>query len=223
MSLEWCLCYARHRNQCRIILDSRASVNVFYNKNLIEDIWYIANSKEVTTGGYTKIFYDQVGKLASLLMHLLLPAEDYYYHENTVANLMSLRKICKEFRVVFDLGVHDAFYIFNDDDTYIVFDKARNNLYCLSMFDGDEQDYCFVTTVARVEMEYLGLDRRRVEAVKSLQKRIGFPNDNNLANAIDYNVIGNYQFNQQDIRITNKIHGKSVAELKVNQPKERQR
>ena len=34
---------ARHQNQCRIIFDCGASVNVFYNKNLIEDIKYVTN------------------------------------------------------------------------------------------------------------------------------------------------------------------------------------
>ena len=71
-----------------------------------------------------------------------------------------------------------------------------------------------MTTVAGVEMECSNLDRRRVEAVRSLQKRIGFPNDNNLAYTIDYNIVGNCQFNQLDIHISNKIHGKSIAELK---------
>ena len=31
----------RHQNQCRVILDSGASVNVFYNKDLIEEIKYV--------------------------------------------------------------------------------------------------------------------------------------------------------------------------------------
>ena len=160
------------------------------------------------------MYYDQVGKLAPLFGRLPLPAEHYYYHENAVANLVSLGKICEEFRVVFDFDVHDTFYIFNNDETYIVFDKTRNNLYCLSVFHGDVQECCFVTTVAGVEIEYSGLDRRRAKAVRSLQKRIGFPSDNNLANTIDYNVVGNCQFNRRDIRIANKIHGKSVAKLK---------
>ena len=98
------------------------------------------------------MYYNQVGKLAALLGHLPLPAEHYYYHENTVANIVSLGKIYKEFRFVFDSDVHDAFYIFNNDGTYIVFDKTRNNLYCLSVFDGDVQECCFVTTVAGVEI-----------------------------------------------------------------------
>ena len=75
----------------------------------------------MTSGGCAKMVYDQVGKLASILRHLPLAAEDYYYHENTVANLVSLGQICKEFRVIFNSGVHDAFYIFNDDGTYVAF------------------------------------------------------------------------------------------------------
>ena len=59
------------------------------------------------------MYYNQVGKLAPLLRHLPLPAEHYYYHKNAVATLVSLGRICEEFRVVFDSGVHDAFYIFN--------------------------------------------------------------------------------------------------------------
>ena len=119
-------------------MDSGTSVNVFYNKDLIEDIQYVADPKEVTNGEYTKIFYNQVGKLVSLLRHLPLPAEDYYYHKNVFANLVSIGRICKGFRVVFDSGVHDVFYIFNDDGTYIVFDKTSNSLYCLSVFNGDD-------------------------------------------------------------------------------------
>ena len=68
--------------------------------------------------------------------------------------------------------------------------------------------------MAGIQVEYSKLDQKRVVVVRSLQKRIGFPNDNDLANTIDYNVIDNCQFNQQDICIANKIRGKSIAELK---------
>ena len=129
------------------------------------------------------MYYNRVGKLASLFRHLPLPAEHYYYHKNAVVSLVSLGRICEEFREVFDSGIHDAFHIFNNDGIYIIFDKTRNNLYYLSVFDSDVQECCFVTMVAGVEMEYLGLGRRRAKAVRSLQKKIGFSSDNDLANA----------------------------------------
>ena len=59
--------WAREHNKCRIILDSGASINIFYNKNLIENVQYIDNPHEVTTGGCMTMEYDQVGMLTSLL------------------------------------------------------------------------------------------------------------------------------------------------------------
>ena len=120
-----------------------------------------------------------------------LPMDEYYFHNNTVTNLASLGIISKEFRTLFDSGIDNAFCVFNDDGTYIVFNKTKNNLYCLSVYDGDEYDCCYITTVAGTEIEFSELDQRRAEAVRYLQKRIGFPSDNDLANDIDYNVIDN--------------------------------
>ena len=82
---------------------------------------------------------------------------------------------------MFDSDVHDAFYIFNDDGTYVVFEKTRNNLYCLSVFDDDDQRCSVMTTTARIDIECSNLDRRRAEAVLSLQRRIGFPDSYDLA------------------------------------------
>ena len=135
---------AKERNKCRIILDSVASINIFYNKNIIENVQYIDNPHEVTTGVCMKMEYNQVGMLTSLLRHLPLLIDGYYYHDDVVANLVSIGKIYEEFRIVFDSGIHDAFYMFNDDGTYIVFNKTRNKLYCLSVFNGDEHDCCYI-------------------------------------------------------------------------------
>ena len=156
-------------NKYKVILDSAAYVDVFYNKDLIEDIRYTTNPKEVTTGGCTKLFYEQMDKLTSILKHLQLPADNYYYHEDAVANLISLGQVCKEFRVLFDSGVNNAFYIFNDDDTYVVFTKTRNNLYSLSIFDNGGQNHNVMTALAGIGLNCLGLDQKRAEAVLSVQ------------------------------------------------------
>ena len=65
------------------------------------------------------------GHFSSLLRHLPLPIDEYYFHTNAVANLASLGRISEEFRTVFDSGVHNTFFVFNDNDTYINFDKER--------------------------------------------------------------------------------------------------
>ena len=171
--------------------------------DLIEDIQYTANPKEVTTGGCMKLFYEQMGNLKSILRHLPLPAENYYYHENAVANLLSLGRVCKQFRALFDSDIHDAFYIFNDDGSYVVFTKTKNNLYSLSLSGDDDQ--CHGTTSTAIEADvYSSLDQRRAEAVLSLQGRIGFPNSNDLTYAMEHNLVGGYQSSWRDIRNANK-------------------
>ena len=139
---------AREHNKCRIILESSASINIFYNRNLIENIQYIKNPYEVTTGGYIKMKYNQLGSLSTLLRNFLLPIDEYYYHNNIVANLASIGRIRKELRTVFDSGIDNVSYMFNNDGTYIVVNKTRNNLYCLFFFDDNEHDCCYITTVA---------------------------------------------------------------------------
>ena len=57
------------------------------------------------------------------------------------------------------------------------------------------------------------LDCKRAKAVRELQEKLGFPSYVDLARAIEYNVLGTYQFNRRDIRITNKIFGSSKAAI----------
>ena len=52
------------------------------------------------------------------------------------------------------------------------------------------------------------------ETCRGLQERLGFPSDIDLANAIDYNIVGNCQLNQRDIQIANNIFGPSIAAIK---------
>ena len=46
-----------NRNQCTVILDNGASVNVFYNKDLIEDVQYIAIPQEKSVEGSIEKFH----------------------------------------------------------------------------------------------------------------------------------------------------------------------
>ena len=99
----------RKRNKCRLVLDSRAFVNIFYNGDLIEDIQFLVYPTQVMTCRCIPIKYNKVGRLSSLLRQLPIPVEDYYYYENAMANLLSLGKITKKFRAVFDLGIDNVF------------------------------------------------------------------------------------------------------------------
>jgi hypothetical protein len=58
------------------------------------------------------------------------------------------------------------------------------------------------------------IDCRRASKVRDLQEILACPSDNDLANAIEHNVIGNNPFTRRDARIAKKIFGPDVPALK---------
>ena len=64
-----------------------------------------------------------------------------------------------------------------------------------------------------MEIQYSTLDQKKEMVVRALQGCIWFSSDVNLANVIEYNILGTCQYNQQDIRMANKIRVPSIAAL----------
>ena len=64
------------------------------------------------------------------------------------------------------------------------------------------------------EKEYSNLDCTRARKLKELQHVLACPSDNDLANAIENNVIGHNLFGCNDIKIANDIFGPSVPTMK---------
>ena len=57
-------------------------------------------------------------------------------------------------------------------------------------------------------------DYKRAKAVQNLQSRLGFPSTIDLANVMEYNVLGACDFNRRDIRMAEKIFGPNAAAMK---------
>ena len=97
----------------------------------------------------------------------------------------------------------------------------QNGMYMKCKFgDTAKKEQCHFTTVKGMEMQYSALDRKRAAVVRSLQECLGFPSNVDLANAINYNIVGNCQLNQRNIRIANKIFVPSVAAVKGKSTKQ---
>ena len=76
-----------------IVLDSGASLCLFTNPDLIQqlnDVKHISIHCGDTSFNATK-----TGSLCDSLKHLPLPKDWYYFHENGVANLLSLSRVAK--------------------------------------------------------------------------------------------------------------------------------
>lgn len=146
--------------------------------------------------------------------HLPLPKEGYYYDQNTMANPLSLGQIANEFTVKMNTAIDDVIYVYDKDGKYIRFARTKAKLYCAYLHPNDGEDKCYLTTVKDRKAMFSEADCRRAEAVRNLESRLGHPLDVDLANAMEYNVLGPCDFNRRDIRIAYKIFGPSAAALK---------
>ena len=74
-------------------------------------------------------------------------------------------------------------------------------MYTVCILEGreEEEQQCFSTTVKGMEIQYLDLDHKLTIGVWSLQEQLDFPSDIDLANAIDYNILGTRQYNRWDM------------------------
>jgi hypothetical protein len=71
-----------------------------------------------------------------------------------------------------------------------------------------------IQTIKDEQSKFSNIDFTQAEGVQKLQKVLACPSDYDLANAVEYNIIGNTPFTRRDIRIAKQIHGPDVAALK---------
>jgi hypothetical protein len=198
-----------------IPLDSGSSIHIFKDAFLLTDIhsddkWSIG----VRTTD-SKLRVNNIGRLCNDLNILPLPSKGYYYYPKGVANILSLAMIAETKRVVMDTAIDNAFYVFNEDGTYIRFSRTPNGMYCIDInTDEDEHVMMAHQTVKGESAHFSAIDCRRAAKIRELQEVLACPSDIDLADAVEHNVIGNNPFTRRDICIAKKIFGPDVTAMK---------
>ena len=146
-----------------LALDSADSVSIIKDPSLLDQIWDLIKAITIHCGGILTRCHSK-GTLSEKLKHLPLPKEGYIVFPNGVANLISLAVLAKEYRVLYDSSIDDAFYVFNDDGTYIKFARQDNGLYIYFVPDNEKH-------------KYSTLDCKRAERVRELQNALCLPSD----------------------------------------------
>ena len=100
--------------QNTLALDSGASVHFFSNKNLMEKCYELGRASTIHCGGISSS-YSTVGILNKELKKLPLPQGPVYVTKNGISNLVSLSKLAKDYRIVMNTKIENAFFVFNDD------------------------------------------------------------------------------------------------------------
>jgi hypothetical protein len=199
-----------------IALDSASSIHLFKDRSLLDNI-KVDNKKnlKVRTADSTFLVND-IGEICDTLKSLPLPSKGYYYYPKGVANILSLALLAKTKRVVMDTAIENAFYVFNEDGSYIKFIPSINGMYCLDIRsdDNNEPQVMAIQTVKDEQSKFSNTDCTRAEAIRKLQEVLACPSDFDLANAVEHNIIGNNPFTRRNVHIAKQIYGPDVAALK---------
>jgi hypothetical protein len=195
-----------------LVIDSASSIHLFKDEYLLDGVTSNNNKKlRVHTSDSTFDVTD-VGRLCNALKDLPLPSDGYYLYPKGVANILPLVLLAQTKRVVMDTAIENAFYVFNDDGSYIKFVPASNGIYCLDV--GTDATVMAIQTVEDEQSKFSNIDCARAKAVRKLQEVLACPSDYDLANAVEHNIIGNNLFTRRDVRRARIIYGPDVPALK---------
>lgn len=115
-----------------------------------------------------------------------------------------------------DTNLDNVFYVFKQKGQYLSFCNCPiSNLYWLDIKEVESKEVVMsVITVDGQKYEHLILYCTRGRKLRELQHILAFPSDNDLANAVENNVIEHNSFGRKNIKITENISGPSVPGLK---------
>ena len=90
----------------------------------------------------------------------------------------------------------------------------------MDISEADLNKYCYLNITKKGKTPSSVLDQKRVEAVRILQERCGFPSDEDFIHALEYNSIEGIYFGRRDVNTANEIYGysKGVAMGRFKDP-----
>ena len=190
-----------------LYINSGASINVLFNKELMGGHQNLDRPLKIQTGGKS-IRMSQIGSLYQVLQHLLLPVTTYHYSKTAIANLLSFTNLVDAYYIICNTRVDDAIYVQSKDDgKYLQFPRDyKCNLYYMEISEADLDKHCYLNTVKKRETAFSVLVQKRVEAVRIFQERCGFPSDEDFIYALECNPIKRVDFGRPGVNIANKIY-----------------
>ena len=111
------------------LLDSQSTVDLFCNGKMLRNIHEINTFLKVySTGGVTTT--NKIG---------FLPGYGWvWYHADGIANILSLARVIKKFRVTFDSGADNEFHVHVKEDKNRSFKQSKKGLYYLNLCKEDD-------------------------------------------------------------------------------------
>ena len=111
------------------------------------------------------------GVLQTRMMGFLRNYGNVWYHEDAITNILSLSKVKQQYRVSFDSGTDDIFYVHKPKEK-VLFECSVNGLY---YHDTLNRNMTFVTTVDENMSRFSDRQVQRATQARELYAKIGCP------------------------------------------------
>ena len=198
-----------------ILLDTQSTVNLFSNRNLIQNIH--------KTKGYPLRCYCNGGFQDSILQGTLDGYGEVWYNPRSLANILSMALVSDSFRVTFDTAKEQAIFVWRTNGTFVKFIRSPNGLYYHDVRWGDNQPMgpepkiygtTLVQTVEDNKKIFTPNDIKRADLAKRVYEMVGRPSSRDFYNMIKFNMIQNCPVTISDVKIAKHIYGADVYAIR---------
>jgi len=184
-------------------LDSQSTVDIFSNKKLLTNIW---DSKRTLT------LYCNAGKAIITQKGDLKGYGSVGYYPQGIANILSLRNVENEHKVMYDSSMKTRFVVHKADGNNHVFMPSKKGLY----FSGVKNDtaHVMINTVDSIKNKYTVKEYANAHKARSIQDIIGRPATKDHIEYVEKGLIPNCPITKQDIIRAEDILGPNLGSLK---------
>ena len=106
--------------QSWILLDNQSTVDVFQNRALLSNVRQVKGFMDI---------HCNAGVASTNWVGDLPGYGTVWYHQEGIANILSLAKVKEKYRVMFDSSGENAFVVHKEDGTTRVFQESERGLY----------------------------------------------------------------------------------------------
>ena len=185
-------------------LDNQLTVDVFGNKNLLENICMVDRWMYIHCNAGTR-WTDRQGDLPGY--------GSVWYCPKAIANILSLHNVTHRYWVVYDSHNGDQFVVHREDGSKRVFCQSDHGLYFYDTAK-PEDAAVLVNTVQDNKASYTRAEVSRAEQARALQIKIGRPSTSSFIHIVNNNLLPNCPVTKRDILAAEDIFGPDVGSLK---------
>jgi hypothetical protein len=193
-----------------VLLDSQSTVSIFNNRDLLRDIKPSSRPLAIRSSGGVFHAYHQ-GHLPNF--------GPVWYHPDSVANILSMAAVSKTCRVTMDTQAESAILVHRNNKSVLRFVQCPSGLYYHNVDTNNKiapQPYLFsfVNTVAKNKSLFTTREIKGADRARALQRRIGYPSQQQFENALKTNLITNCPITVDDAKRAVLIYGPPIPSLK---------